>query len=246
MSYGHIVAFVQVASTGDLVRYEIKNKTELGKRFKEISEHGKLVFIFLRVYQFKLYLKLLVIWTLRHFLNSIVFRLTTKQSFRWPDHASLTQTVAPRVSFLTDFLPPVFFMRTTHGQLCASTLYIATLQKYCSEWFRVFLSSVHQADTLHEFAGLNVVINFNLPLEMLVEKTTSRRVCEYCGDWYSSIITPCILHFQDLDPPWSFLFISYNLANIQCGEYSMPSLQPKEHGLCDKVRITYLSFYVTL
>lgn len=112
---------------------------------------------------------------------------------------------------------------------------------------------MRQADALDEFAGLNVVVNLHLPEEFLVQKAISRRMCEHCGDTYVNI-SACILHcisfsFHNnkdfFNSPCSlFLFSSYNLANIQHYEFSMPAVSPNRPGLCDKVeRICLLCSY---
>lgn len=75
--------------------------------------------------------------------------------------------------------------------------------------FDGFPRTLVQADKLDSFAHIDVVINLNLPQEILVEKAVSRRVCKGCGN-------------------------GYNIANIKNGDYDMPPLLPKKTGICDK------------
>ena len=139
-------------------------------------------------------------------------------------------------------------MCTTHWSPGRWTLIIYIANHEVSDVY-CFFSTVRQADALHEFAGLNVVVNLHLPQKFLVEKAISRRMCEHCGDTYVNI---CILHCISFSfdnnkdffnsPCSPFLFSSYNLANIQHYEFSMPAVSPNRPGLCDKVEILNLSF----
>ena len=55
----------------------------------------------------------------------------------------------------------------------------------------------------------DLVVVFNLPYELLVQKLLGRRVCSSCGDLY-------------------------NIFSFNKGEYIMPAMLPKRTGLCDK------------
>lgn len=66
-----------------------------------------------------------------------------------------------------------------------------------------------QAHTLEKFVEIDLVINLVIPEEILVLKTTSRRVCSQCGQ-------------------------GYNLANISHQDIVMLPLLPKVDGKCDR------------
>jgi len=68
---------------------------------------------------------------------------------------------------------------------------------------------VSQAESLERIQPLDLVLNITLREDVLVEKISSRRVCNQCG-------------------------ANYNIANIQQGEINMPPLLPKVAGVCDK------------
>jgi len=68
---------------------------------------------------------------------------------------------------------------------------------------------VSQAQSLEKMQALDLVFNIGLREDILVQKISSRRVCNNCG-------------------------ANYNIANIQQGEINMPPLLPKVDGVCDK------------
>ena len=72
-----------------------------------------------------------------------------------------------------------------------------------------FPRTIPQADALDGIANIDMVLNIDLPEDILIEKISARRVCRNCGD-------------------------IYNIANIQREGINMPSMPPKEEGKCDK------------
>lgn len=75
-----------------------------------------------------------------------------------------------------------------------------------------FPRTINQAEALEKITDIDMVINLNMPDEVIVEKILARRTCEKCGN-------------------------IYNIADITFGpnkEYRMPPISPKVEGKCDK------------
>lgn len=72
--------------------------------------------------------------------------------------------------------------------------------------------NLSQTEALDKIARIDLVINLVLPEDIIIDKTTNRRVCSKCGD------------------------PSYNLSDIQDKKRGifMPPLLPKVPGKCDK------------
>jgi adenylate kinase len=128
-------------STGDLLRENIKNLTEIGKKAKEFMNEGKLV----------------------------------------PDEIVIE--VLKQKIYSTD----------------------------CENGFILdgFPRTIEQAKALQEITNIDLVLNLNLPEDILIEKICARRVCENCGD-------------------------IYNIADINRSGVKMPPMNPKKEGICDK------------
>lgn len=69
--------------------------------------------------------------------------------------------------------------------------------------------TLSQAEFLDNLTQIDIVINLELPEEIIIEKTLARRVCEKCGT-------------------------IYNVADINRSGIKMPPLLPKKEGICDK------------
>ena len=69
--------------------------------------------------------------------------------------------------------------------------------------------TIEQAKALEQVTDIDLVINFILPEEIIIEKTLARRICEKCG-------------------------AVYNVADIKKHDIEMPPLLPKKEGVCDK------------
>ncbi len=106
-------------STGDMVREEIKNETELGKAIKEYSDKGELV-------------------PDEAIINLLENRL------KKPDC---------KKSFILDGFP-----RTTK-----------------------------QAEALDEITKIDIVINLNVPDEVIIRRLSNRLVCKDCGTIYNKL-----------------------------------------------------------
>ncbi|KAF0709626.1 Aste57867_5851 [Aphanomyces stellatus] len=78
-----------------------------------------------------------------------------------------------------------------------------------------FPRNVSQAVEFDKIATLDLVVNFDLPEWVLLEKLSGRRMCSGCGT-------------------------GFNVADINRGEYVMPPLLPKVNGICDKCGSTQL------
>ncbi|CAK4494846.1 unnamed protein product [Aphanomyces euteiches] len=78
-----------------------------------------------------------------------------------------------------------------------------------------FPRNVSQAIGFDKIDTLDLVVNFELPEWVLLEKISGRRMCSSCGT-------------------------GFNVANINQGEYVMPPLLPKVDGVCDKCGGTHL------
>lgn len=72
-----------------------------------------------------------------------------------------------------------------------------------------FPRTTAQADALAKHHKIKLAVSLELDEDVLVEKITSRRVCENCGE-------------------------GYNLASIQRGDIQMEPLLPQRDGECDK------------
>lgn len=86
----------------------------------------------------------------------------------------------------------------------------AQLEKAKNGWLLDgFPRTAGQAESLDSFASPNLIVNLNLPEDLLVEKICARRVCSGCGE-------------------------NYNLADINRDGIVMSPLLPKVDGICDK------------
>lgn len=72
-----------------------------------------------------------------------------------------------------------------------------------------FPRTLQQAKTLEKMAKIDLVINFNIAEDIIIEKALARRICEKCGN-------------------------IYNIADIKRGKIRLPPLLPKVSGKCDK------------
>jgi len=104
-------------STGDLVRYEIKNKTETGKKIEEYTKHGVLV------------------------PDDVVIELLKKRISQ-PDCAN---------GFILDGFP----------------------------------RTIPQAEALSKISLIEIVINLDVPDEVIIERLSSRLTCKSCGEIYN-------------------------------------------------------------
>lgn len=69
--------------------------------------------------------------------------------------------------------------------------------------------TMNQGESLEKITKIDLVVNFVLDEEIIIEKTLGRRVCSKCGT-------------------------TYNIATINRGKIKMPPLLPKTSGKCDK------------
>ena len=69
--------------------------------------------------------------------------------------------------------------------------------------------TMEQAKALEHVTDIDLVINFILPEDIIIEKTLARRVCEKCGT-------------------------IYNVADIKKHGIEMPPILPKKKGICDR------------
>ncbi|MCX6815223.1 MAG: nucleoside monophosphate kinase [Candidatus Aenigmarchaeota archaeon] len=72
-----------------------------------------------------------------------------------------------------------------------------------------FPRTIAQMHVLERITHIDLVINFSLDEEIIMEKALARRCCEKCGD-------------------------IYNVADINRNGIHMPPLLPKKEGICDK------------
>lgn len=72
-----------------------------------------------------------------------------------------------------------------------------------------FPRTIEQMKNLEKTTQIDLVINFVLAEEILIEKALARRICEKCGN-------------------------IYNVADIKRGKIHLPPLSPKKEGVCDK------------
>lgn len=72
-----------------------------------------------------------------------------------------------------------------------------------------FPRTTEQAKALEKIAKIDLVINFEIAEEIIIEKALARRICEKCGN-------------------------IYNIADIKRGKIRLPPLLPKKEGVCDK------------
>jgi adenylate kinase len=71
-----------------------------------------------------------------------------------------------------------------------------------------FPRTIEQALKLEKIAKIDLVVKFNLPEDMIIQKSLARRSCEKCGK-------------------------IYNIADIKVGKVQLPPLLPKKEGICD-------------
>jgi len=69
--------------------------------------------------------------------------------------------------------------------------------------------NLEQVETLEGITDIDIVVNFVLPEDVLIEKISARRTCKNCGE-------------------------IYNVAHIKRGDIDMPPILPKKEGVCDK------------
>ncbi len=72
-----------------------------------------------------------------------------------------------------------------------------------------FPRTMEQAGWLEKMTSINLVVNFVIDEEIIIEKALARRVCENCGN-------------------------IYNIADIRRDKIRLPPLLPKKDGICDK------------
>src|SRR3989344_468711 len=72
-----------------------------------------------------------------------------------------------------------------------------------------FPRTMEQAHALESMTHIDMVINFELDEDIIIEKALARRICEKCGN-------------------------IYNIADINRDGISMPPLLPEVEGKCDK------------
>lgn len=72
-----------------------------------------------------------------------------------------------------------------------------------------FPRTMEQAKVLEKLAKIDLVVNFNIAEDIIIEKALARRICEKCGN-------------------------IYNIADIRRGPIHLPPLLPKVSGKCDK------------
>lgn len=72
-----------------------------------------------------------------------------------------------------------------------------------------FPRTLEQAKALEKMTKIDLVINFALAEDVIIEKALARRICEKCGS-------------------------IYNIADIRRGHIRLPPLLPKVSGKCDK------------
>lgn len=72
-----------------------------------------------------------------------------------------------------------------------------------------FPRTIPQAEALEAVKQTELVLNFRLPEDIIIEKTLARRVCENCGK-------------------------IYNVAHIKRDNIDLPPLAPKKENVCDK------------
>jgi len=102
------------------------------------------------------------------------------------------------------------------GQLVPDDITINMLkerlkQKDCKNGFILdgFPRTIQQMKALEKITKIDLVINFNLAEEILIEKALARRTCVKCG-------------------------AIYNVADIKRGKIHLPPLLPKKDNICDK------------
>ncbi|UCD07489.1 MAG: adenylate kinase [Candidatus Aenigmatarchaeota archaeon] len=69
--------------------------------------------------------------------------------------------------------------------------------------------NLEQVKTLEKITNIDLVVNFILPEDVIIEKIAARRTCKNCGE-------------------------IYNVAHIKRGDIDMPPLLPEKEGVCDK------------
>ena len=76
-----------------------------------------------------------------------------------------------------------------------------------------FPRTIKQAEALKNMTDIDIIINLNIPEEVLIDRISGRRTCKKCG-------------------------AVYNIADIHKEidgrKYDMPPIPPKKDGICDK------------
>ncbi|MFA4820415.1 MAG: nucleoside monophosphate kinase [Candidatus Aenigmatarchaeota archaeon] len=72
-----------------------------------------------------------------------------------------------------------------------------------------FPRNLEQSHALEKMAKIDLVVNFVIDEDIIIEKALTRRICEKCGN-------------------------IYNIADIKRGNIRLPPLLPKKEGICDK------------
>lgn len=72
-----------------------------------------------------------------------------------------------------------------------------------------FPRTMEQAKMLEKMTKVDLVVNFVIDEDIIIEKALARRICEKCGN-------------------------IYNIADIRRGKIHLPPLLPKKEGICDK------------
>jgi len=72
-----------------------------------------------------------------------------------------------------------------------------------------FPRDLEQSHALEKITKIDLVVNFVIDEDIIIEKALARRICEKCGN-------------------------IYNIADIKRGNIRLPPLLPKKEGICDK------------
>ncbi|MEK6887672.1 MAG: adenylate kinase [Candidatus Aenigmatarchaeota archaeon] len=72
-----------------------------------------------------------------------------------------------------------------------------------------FPRDLEQSHALEKITKIDLVVNFVIDEDIIIEKALARRICEKCGN-------------------------IYNIADIKRGNIHLPPLLPKKEGICDK------------
>jgi adenylate kinase len=102
------------------------------------------------------------------------------------------------------------------GDLVSDKIVIDAIKKRCKKQdcrlgfiLDGFPRTIEQAEALEKMFKIDLVLNIQMPEDILVEKISARRVCRECGD-------------------------IYNVADIRRNGIEMPPMLPKVTGKCDK------------
>ncbi|HKZ45739.1 MAG TPA: adenylate kinase [archaeon] len=108
----------------------------------------------------------------------------------------------------------------SRGELVPDDTTIAVLKERigkpdCKKGFILdgYPRTIQQADALDKITDVDIVINLNMPDEILIKKIAARRVCKNCGEIYN---------IADID------------ETLNGVRYTMPPLLPKNDLKCDK------------